>query len=264
VSARSHDGRHRASKSAPAKPRRFIGGLALPTAAAAALTFTATGAAVASVKPQAVAFTKIAAVSVSAPLAAEGETPATSDGAADPEQFSQHRSQAAKNRHSSMVRADTAAQVARSAQRKELAARTVAKEAALEERAHSWRLPIKTYVLTSGFGSRWGRQHEGEDFAAPEGTDLVSMSTGTVTFAGPESGFGNLVKIRYWDGTITYYGHMSSISVTSGEHVEPAEVVGQSGNTGHSTGPHLHLEVHPDGGAPIDPLPWLADRSIAP
>jgi len=105
--------------------------------------------------------------------------------------------------------------------------------------------------------------HEGEDFAAPVGTDLVSMSTGTVIFAGAESGYGNLVKIRYWDGTVTYYAHMSRISVTEGAEVEPGQVVGQSGNTGHSTGPHLHLEIHPDDGAPVNPGPWLADHNVA-
>jgi murein DD-endopeptidase MepM/ murein hydrolase activator NlpD len=228
---------------------------------------------VVSAKPQAVAFTKTIAP-ISAPLSAEGPSStasASGDVATDSEEFRQHRSQSAKNRTMSMVRADTAAKVARSTERQKVADRVL--EAKLEHSrvietrrklAHSWQLPIKTYVLTSGFGARWGRLHAGEDFAAPVGTDLVSMSTGTVTFAGPQSGYGNLVKIRYWDGTETYYGHMSSISVKAGESVDPAEVVGQSGNTGHSTGPHLHLEVHPDGGAPVNPEPWLASHSIAP
>jgi murein DD-endopeptidase MepM/ murein hydrolase activator NlpD len=96
------------------------------------------------------------------------------------------------------------------------------------------------------------------------GTPLAAMSSGTVVCAGEETGFGNLVQIRYWDGTISYYGHMSSISVNVDESVDPGEVVGESGNTGHSTGPHLHLEIHPDGGEAIDPLPWLADHHISP
>ena len=119
-------------------------------------------------------------------------------------------------------------------------------------------------MRTSDFGWRWGRLHAGDDFAVPIGTDLVSMSSGTVTFAGEQSGYGVLVKIRYWDGTITYYAHMSRISVTEGESVKPGQVVGQSGNTGGSTGPHLHLEIRPDGGAAVDPTPWLTDRKIAP
>jgi murein DD-endopeptidase MepM/ murein hydrolase activator NlpD len=152
--------------------------------------------------------------------------------------------------------------VARGTERKKIAAAAeIAKRAA---RAHSWRLPITDPVTTSGFGYRWGRLHAGEDFAVDVGTPLASMSTGTVTFAGEEPGFGNLVKIRYWDGTISYYGHMSIISVNVGAPVDPGEIVGESGNTGHSTGPHLHLEIHPDGGEAIDPLPWLADHRISP
>jgi murein DD-endopeptidase MepM/ murein hydrolase activator NlpD len=148
--------------------------------------------------------------------------------------------------------------VARGVERTKIAA---AKRTAL---AHSWRLPISNPVTTSGFGYRWGRLHAGEDFAVSMGTPLASMSTGTVAFAGEESGFGKLVEIRYWDGTISYFGHMSVVSVNVGESVNPGEIVGQSGNTGHSTGPHLHLEIHPDGGEAVDPLPWLADHHIAP
>jgi murein DD-endopeptidase MepM/ murein hydrolase activator NlpD len=72
-----------------------------------------------------------------------------------------------------------------------------------------------------------------------------------------------MVKIRYWDGTVTFYAHMSSLSVTEGESVVPGQVVGHSGNTGHSTGPHLHLEVHPDGGAAINPVPWLSEHHLS-
>ena len=251
--ARSYDARHRASHRAPAKPRRLIAGLALPTAAAAALTFTATGAAVAtSTTTQAATFSQ----SAPATSKATSNAKATSAAAAldDP------RSQAIEDNALAIVRDNAAARAARSAERENLAARSLAANSA--EQAHSWQLPIKNFVRTSGFGCRWGRLHAGEDFAAPVGTNLVSMSTGTVTFAGQESGYGNLVKIRYWDGTVTYYGHMSRISVNEGEDVEPGEVVGQSGNTGHSTGPHLHLEIHPDGGAAVDPLPWLADHQI--
>jgi murein DD-endopeptidase MepM/ murein hydrolase activator NlpD len=150
-----------------------------------------------------------------------------------------------------------ATSVARGVQRKKIAA---AKREAL---AHSWRMPISDPVKTSGFGYRWGRLHAGEDFAVSVGTPLASMSTGTVAVAGEESGFGNLVEIRYWDGTVSYFGHMSVVSVKVGETVKPGEIVGQSGNTGHSTGPHLHLEIHPDGGEAVDPLPWLADHHIS-
>ncbi len=149
--------------------------------------------------------------------------------------------------------------VARGLERKQIAeAAQVAKRAF----AHSWRLPITNPVKTSGFGYRWGRLHAGEDFAVDVGTPLASMSSGTVAYAGEESGFGNLVEIRYWDGTISYYAHMSDISVKVGQSVDPGQIVGESGNTGHSTGPHLHLEIHPDGGEAVNPLPWLSSHRI--
>jgi murein DD-endopeptidase MepM/ murein hydrolase activator NlpD len=162
---------------------------------------------------------------------------------------------------SALKEIDRATEVARGQERMELAAAAdLARRTAF---AHSWRLPITDPVTTSGFGYRWGVLHAGEDFAVSVGTPLASMSTGTVIYAGQESGFGNLVEIRYWDGTISYFGHMSIVSVMVGDAVKPAEIVGQSGNTGHSTGPHLHLEIHPNGGKAVDPLPWLAAHHIA-
>lgn len=251
---RAYDARHRASTSATSKPRRLIAGLALPTAAAAALTFTATGAAV--------------ATSTQALTGSQNVT-ATSKPRVVPTALGDARSQAIKDNVS--ARADAAASAARSAQRKDLAARKTralaAERAELAaeraELAHGWQLPLAVPVRTSGFGWRWGRLHAGEDFAASMGTELVSMSTGTVTFAGQESGFGQIVKIRYWDGTVTYYAHMSSISVTNGESVDPGEAVGRSGNSGHSTGPHLHLEVHPYGGEAVNPANWLAEHRVS-
>jgi murein DD-endopeptidase MepM/ murein hydrolase activator NlpD len=248
VSARSYDARHRAydarhrSSNSVSKPRRLIAGLALPTAAAAALTFTATGAAMA---------TSTAATGTQR-AAAIASARARSAALNDP------RSQAIMDNATARFRA--AASSARSAERQYIAARNLAANRA--EHAHSWQMPLKNAVETSGFGFRWGRLHAGEDFAAAVGTNLVAMSTGTVVFAGQESGYGNIVKIRYWDGTLTFYGHMSRLSVADGESVDPGEVVGQSGNTGESTGPHLHLEIHPDGGEAVNPVPWLADHHL--
>ena len=88
------------------------------------------------------------------------------------------------------------------------------------------------------------------------------MSTGTVIFAGCEGGYGNKIEIEYWDGTVSVFGHLSQIQATVGDQVAPGDIVGLSGNTGHSTGPHLHLEIHPDGGAAIDPAPWLHDHGL--
>ena len=247
MSARSYDARHRVynarhrSSSASAKPSRRLAGLALPTAAAAALTFTATGAAMATTSHANTDNKKATASAGAAFVRAED---------------SRGQAMAA----SATARAQASARAARSAERQDLVVRNLA--AKRLAKAHTWQMPLTSGSPTSGFGWRWGRLHAGEDFAATVGTNLFAMSTGTVTFAGQESGYGTIVKIRYWDGTITFYGHMSRVSVNVGDSVDPGEVVGQSGNTGESTGPHLHLEVHPDGGAAIDPVPWLSRRQL--
>ena len=247
---RAYDARHRSSKTATSKPRRLIAGLALPTAAAAALTLMTTGAAVAtSTKTK----THTVTVSQNAAATATATARATSAALNDP------RTQAIVD--NALARGYAATTAARSAERKDLAARAL--ETKRVEQAHSWQLPLKDARRTSDFGWRWGRLHAGEDFAASIGTNLVSMSTGRVTFAGFESGYGTLVKIRYWDGTTSFFAHMSRTSVTDGQFVEPGQVVGQSGNSGHSTGPHLHLEIHPNGGDAVDPAIWLADHNIA-
>lgn len=125
-----------------------------------------------------------------------------------------------------------------------------------------WVLPVEGAAFTSGYGPRWGAFHHGIDLAKPTGTPLKAMSSGIVTFAGQQQGYGNIVQIRYWDGTVSYYGHMNAIAVTVGQPVLPGQVVGQLGNTGQSTGPHLHLEIHPAGGADVDPVPWLAAHGL--
>ena len=235
-----------------------MAGLAVPTAAAAAVTFGAAGAEVAMT-------TKVVGHGPK-PTGRTQQAASSADAAQIRDRRNKAASAQAQAQAVTAFRANAAAQAARSAQRKDLAARAVAlaakREALRVARAHGWQMPIKNSVRTSGFGLRWGRLHAGEDYAVPVGTDLASMSSGTVVFAGEEAGFGNLVKIRYWDGTVTYYGHMSHVSVSEGESVEPGQVVGQSGNTGHSTGPHLHLEIHPDDGAAVDPLPWLANHNV--
>jgi len=155
-----------------------------------------------------------------------------------------------------------AQQRAQKAQAAAAATKALAARKQAEARARAWQMPIKGAPFTSGFGMRWGRMHAGNDFGAPVGTPLSAMSTGTVIFAGGESGYGNLLKIRYWDGTVSFYGHMSRITARVGQAVSPGEVVGYSGNTGHSTGPHLHLEIHPHGGAAVNPAPWLRAHGL--
>ena len=87
-------------------------------------------------------------------------------------------------------------------------------------------------------------------------------TSGTVTAVKYTVTSGHRVQIRYWDGTVSYYFHLTSATVRKGERVNPGEVVAHSGNTGRSTGPHLHLEIHPGGGKPVNPLPWLAAHHL--
>jgi murein DD-endopeptidase MepM/ murein hydrolase activator NlpD len=120
------------------------------------------------------------------------------------------------------------------------------------------------YQLTSGFGMRWGSMHPGQDFAVPVGTQVKSMSSGSVVFAGWQGGYGYKVEIHYWDGTVSWFCHNSKLLVKPGENVVPGEVVSLSGSTGHSTGPHVHVEIHPNDGSAVSPLPWLKKMGAMP
>jgi murein DD-endopeptidase MepM/ murein hydrolase activator NlpD len=111
-------------------------------------------------------------------------------------------------------------------------------------------------VLTSGFGSRWGRMHEGIDIAAGTGTPVGASAPGTVILAGWQGGYGNLVVVDHGNGLSTAYAHLSSIGVGVGQGVGQGSVVGAVGSTGNSTGPHLHFEVRAGGGA-VNPLGYL-------
>ncbi len=111
-------------------------------------------------------------------------------------------------------------------------------------------------VLTSTFGMRWGRMHEGIDIGAPEGTPIYAATGGTVIYAGWEGGYGNLTVIDHGNGLSTAYGHQSQIAVSNGQVVARGQAIGYVGNTGHSFGPHLHFEVRVNG-TPVDPLQYL-------
>jgi murein DD-endopeptidase MepM/ murein hydrolase activator NlpD len=110
--------------------------------------------------------------------------------------------------------------------------------------------------VTSPFGWRWGRMHEGIDIGASYGSAIHAAASGTVIYCGWESGYGNLVVIDHGGNLATAYGHQSAIAVTCGQQVSQGQVIGYVGSTGHSTGPHLHFEVRING-APVDPLGYL-------
>jgi murein DD-endopeptidase MepM/ murein hydrolase activator NlpD len=110
--------------------------------------------------------------------------------------------------------------------------------------------------VTSPFGWRWGRMHEGIDIGVGYGTPIHAAASGRVVYAGWMSGYGNLVAIDHGRGISTAYGHQSRIAVSVGQIVSQGQTIGYVGCTGHCFGPHLHFEVRINGG-PVDPLGYL-------
>jgi murein DD-endopeptidase MepM/ murein hydrolase activator NlpD len=130
-----------------------------------------------------------------------------------------------------------------------------------------WVLPVKGYRLTGRFGQSsglWSSTHTGLDFAAPEGAKARAVGPGVVTAAASDGAFGNKAVVRLDDGTVLWYSHLSAFSAKVGQRLSPGDLVGYVGSTGNSTGPHLHLEVHPGRGGPIDPEDWLTRHRLAP
>lgn len=115
-------------------------------------------------------------------------------------------------------------------------------------------------ILTSGYGWRWGRMHQGIDIAAPVGTPILAAASGEVINAGWHSGYGNLIKLKHLDGSVTVYAHNHKNLVTHGQKVDQGEQIAEMGNTGRSTGSHLHFEIHSADEAAINPLALLGDK----
>ncbi|MGH4119096.1 M23 family metallopeptidase [Clostridium sp.] len=101
--------------------------------------------------------------------------------------------------------------------------------------------------ISSNFGMRWGKMHNGVDIAANVGTIINAALGGTVTFAGIQDGYGKVIKLAHTEGIETTYAHCSVITVKKGENIKQGEKIGEVGNTGNSTGPHLHFEVRVNG-----------------
>ncbi len=122
--------------------------------------------------------------------------------------------------------------------------------------------PVKSGYISSEFGYRHDpfngqvRMHKGIDFAAPIGTEIYSVGGGVVSYAGEKTGYGLAVEIDHGDGLISRYGHLSEAKVKEGQVVKKGDLVALMGNTGRSTGPHLHLEVLKNG-EQIDPREYL-------
>lgn len=120
----------------------------------------------------------------------------------------------------------------------------------------TYMFPVTNWNVTSNFGYRWGRLHAGTDVGVPTGTTVRASRAGQIITAGWLGGYGNCVIIDHGDGVCTRYGHLSEVTVSVGQYVDQGQQVALSGNTGRSTGPHLHFEIRINGEA-VDPTPYL-------
>ncbi|WP_406735207.1 M23 family metallopeptidase [Streptomyces sp. NBC_01108] len=163
-------------------------------------------------------------------------------------------------------KAAKAAEVAKVAKEK------AAKKAAAKKAA-GWETPVSRYQLSASFGndgSRWAHKHSGQDFAVPIGTKVKAVHGGTVVKAGPNGGgdgpaYGNAVVIKHANGTYSQYAHLAQIDVRIGETVKTGQKIALSGNTGNSSGPHLHFEIRhtADYGSAVNPVSFLHKEGVS-
>ncbi|WP_077799052.1 M23 family metallopeptidase [Streptomyces sp. JHA26] len=167
------------------------------------------------------------------------------------------------------VEAQAAAQ-AKAAKAEKAAVST--KKAAAQKSAASWVDPVKKYALSAKFaqnGGMWAHKHSGQDFAVPLGTDVVAAHGGTVVKAGGNGAgdgpaYGNAIVIKHGNGTYSQYAHLSRIDVRIGQVVKTGQHIAKSGNTGNSSGPHLHFEIRttPNYGSAVDPVAFLRAHGV--
>lgn len=234
-------------------PRAFTPSLALPTAAAAALVFTTTGATVVSSVPPEAPTDRID-LALARSQVDEGQD--------DIEALAERRSETTDQTSLLQGRRQEAERVAREKVREAL--RKEREAEAAEERRKQWTFPAEAGRFTSGYGMRWGRMHNGIDFAGPIGTPIFAVSSGTVIKTVPAGSCGRQVYVEHWNDEVTRYCHMDSFAVSEGEPVAAGQQIGRMGNTGRSTGPHLHFEVYPNGinGATTNPSDWLRNKGV--
>ncbi|MCX5377680.1 M23 family metallopeptidase [Streptomyces sp. NBC_00091] len=150
------------------------------------------------------------------------------------------------------------------------AAAAKAKTAAAK--AGLWDKPVESYTLSATFGkggTMWSHKHSGQDFAVPTGTAVKAAGAGTVVKAGPNGGgdgpaYGNAIVIKHANNTYSQYAHLSKIQVRIGQKVSAAQQIALSGNTGNSSGPHLHFEIRttPNYGSAINPVTFLRNAGV--
>ncbi|NGO68668.1 M23 family metallopeptidase [Streptomyces sp. SB3404] len=164
--------------------------------------------------------------------------------------------------------AEAAREKREAAERKRKAEEEKKRKAEAERRAklaRQFTAPLSSYRLSAGYGQAggmWQNDHTGQDFAAPNGTPVKAIHSGTIKEAGWAGSYGYRVILQLDDGTELWFCHLSSMTTSAGAKVSTGDVIGRVGSTGNSSGPHLHVEVRPGGGDAIDPLAWLRGKGI--
>lgn len=149
---------------------------------------------------------------------------------------------------------------------------TATVQTAAAKKAASWVSPVKGYKLSARFaqaGNMWSAKHSGQDFAVKSGTAVAAAHGGTVVKAGGNGAgdgpaYGNAVVIKHGNGTFSQYAHLAKVSVKVGQVVKTGQRIALSGNTGNSSGPHLHFEIRTTAnyGSAIDPVAFLRTKGV--
>ncbi|WOX22588.1 M23 family metallopeptidase [Streptomyces solicathayae] len=217
----------------------------------------------------------IAAASVSGLTDADKADDTTSMAAADPSSVKPVAANTELDTQLAALSADArdfGDRASRTQERIDLKARQDAEKKKREEEAArkealrpKFVLPVKLHQLSARYGQsgvNWMSLHTGIDFPVQYGTPVMAATDGTVRTQW-NNAYGNMAIVTTKDGTETWYCHLSSTKIRSGK-VKAGDVIAYSGNSGNSTGPHLHFEVRPGGGSAIDPLPWLLQHGLNP
>ncbi|MFF8672718.1 M23 family metallopeptidase [Streptomyces sp. NPDC015242] len=207
-------------------------------------------------------------VALGAGVASAADTTAASGAASAVQAQAAAQAKAAK---AEALKAEKAA-AAKKAAAKKAAAKKAAVQKAAKKAKPSWVDPVKKYKLSASFaqnGGMWQSTHSGQDYAVPSGTQVVAAHGGTVVKAGPNGAgdgpaYGNAVVIRHGNGTFSQYAHLSKVKVRIGQVVKTGQEIARSGNTGNSSGPHLHFEIRttPNYGSAVDPVKFLRAKGV--
>ncbi|MFI1419081.1 M23 family metallopeptidase [Streptomyces sp. NPDC020731] len=205
-----------------------------------------------------------ASVVMGAGVAAAADTTAAS-GVADAVQAQAAAQAKAAKAQAAQVEKAAEAKAAKAAQAKKAARAAVKKQA-------SWIDPVKSYKLSASFaqnGGMWAHKHSGQDYAVPTGTTVKAAHGGTVVKAGGNGAgdgpaYGNAIVIKHGNGTYSQYAHLSQVNVKIGQVVKTGQKIALSGNTGNSSGPHLHFEIRttPNYGSAVDPVKFLRAKGV--